>query len=90
MSDALAGCREGDEPAHRQFVENARNYVRLLSQHILKENNVLFPMADQRLSDEQQQNITREFERLEHHDLGHGQHEKFLSTLEELNKEYWR
>ncbi len=43
----------------------ARQYVSLLRQHIDKENDVLFPMADAVLEEQAQQAIRREFESVE-------------------------
>jgi len=46
MAEALPG--EGHDPA--AFAAVAKEYVALLRQHILKENQVLFPLADAVLS----------------------------------------
>jgi hemerythrin-like domain-containing protein len=47
MARALADAREGDEVAVRSFVNAAYGYIQLIRSHILKENNVLFNMADE-------------------------------------------
>jgi len=46
MEDAAARGDEGTE----EFINAASHYACLLRQHIFKENNVLFPMADSCLS----------------------------------------
>ena len=89
MSQASGAYRQGDQQSGVRFAQNARNYVRLLSQHILKENNMLFPMADQRLTEEQQEKLLADFKSVEHDRLGEGTHEKFLTVLQELKKIYW-
>ncbi|MFQ6008791.1 MAG: hemerythrin domain-containing protein, partial [Candidatus Zixiibacteriota bacterium] len=89
MSQAAADYRQGKQESHTQFVQNARSYVRLLSQHILKENNVLFPMANKNLSDAQQKKLLEDFEQVEHHRTGKGTHEKLLAMLQNLKKTYW-
>jgi len=89
MSRAADAYRQGDRQSGVRFAQNARGYVRLLSQHILKENNVLFPMADQHLTEQQQEKLLADFKTVEHDRLGEGTHEKFLGMLQELKKIYW-
>ena len=47
MANSLDGARQGDERAHATLVNAARGYIELIRGHILKEDNVLFEMADQ-------------------------------------------
>lgn len=47
MGDALPGARGGDGEALTTMVNAGRGYINLLRGHILKEDNVLFMMADQ-------------------------------------------
>jgi hemerythrin-like domain-containing protein len=46
MFEALDGARVGDEVALRMLVTSGRAYIDLIRGHILKEDNVLFDMAD--------------------------------------------
>jgi hemerythrin-like domain-containing protein len=39
------------------LIENARGYCYLLQNHIYKEDNVLYPMAEQAMDDSQKQNV---------------------------------
>lgn len=88
MGAAAEKLEKGDRQAASQFIENARNYVALLSQHIDKEDNVLYPIADQRLSAPAQERLEREFERVEKEILGPGKHEEYHALLEKLEKAY--
>jgi len=47
MNDALEAVRAGDDAAVRQLRDAVLGYVALMRGHILKEDNVLFDMADQ-------------------------------------------
>ncbi len=47
MADALPAARTGDELALRRLVHSAHGYVALIRAHILKEDQVLFEIADQ-------------------------------------------
>jgi hemerythrin-like domain-containing protein len=75
---------ESDPTASRQIVENGRGYIQLLRAHINKENNILFPMADNVLSTEDQAELEQAFERFEVEETGAGVHEAALKLLEEL------
>jgi hemerythrin-like domain-containing protein len=48
---------------------------------------MLFPMADEIFSVEQQRNVLREFERVEREDVGPMAHEKFHALAERLERE---
>jgi hemerythrin-like domain-containing protein len=47
MADALPASREGDEAAQRRLANAGHGYISLIRSHILKEDNILFNMADQ-------------------------------------------
>jgi len=47
MSESLPGMREGDDDAWRAFRTAGYGFIELIRNHILKEDNVLFNMADQ-------------------------------------------
>lgn len=86
----IRGIAEGaanvgtDPRAVKQIVENGRGYIGLLRSHIQKENNILFPMADNVLSEEDQAELEKAFERFEVEETGAGVHEAALKLLEEL------
>jgi hemerythrin-like domain-containing protein len=58
MSQALDQAAAGDAQARRALSEAALDYVALLRAHIMKEDQVLFPMAD-RVFDERQKGTVR-------------------------------
>jgi hemerythrin-like domain-containing protein len=62
----------------------AAAYIRLLRQHIAKEDEVLFQMADSVLSAEEQQRLLRDVEEHELKEIGVGFHEKYLRIAREL------
>lgn len=85
---AVAGYRQGDKKAGLQFAENARNYAALLDEHIDKENNILYMMADMHLSPEKQAELVKEFERVEEERIGPGKHEELHQLLHNLRDVY--
>ncbi len=76
--------------AATRFCDICRKYIELLTQHIQKENEVLFVMADMRLSEIQQEKLFDEFEKLEEEKIGLGKHEEFHRLLDELAGIYSR
>jgi hemerythrin-like domain-containing protein len=88
MRQALAGYKGGRQAAAADFIRHARGYADLLRQHIHKEDNVLFQIADQRLSTETKNKLVEGFERIEQEKVGAGKHEAFHRMLDELGKIY--
>ena len=84
MADAIEGAAAGNREAVAQFVSNAQGYVGLLREHIEKEDHCLFTMANQVLTEDDQQRLLAAFENVEHEHMGLGTHEKFLSLADEL------
>jgi len=71
-----------------KFSENARGYVKLLDQHINKENTILFPMAGKSLTEEKQKKLAEGFEDIEKNVIGEGRHEELHKMIHELKKIY--
>jgi hemerythrin-like domain-containing protein len=49
----------------------------LLKPHIAKENNILFPMGNKILTEEDQKTLEASFKKVEEQDVGGGVHEKY-------------
>jgi len=82
---SMTGAIDGDDAA--AFARPAREYVALLREHIQKEDNILFPMADSVLGDEQEA-LFAEFERFEAEDLGPDLHARMIAVADRLAEEY--
>ena len=88
MSEAIAKYKAGDRKASSEIVRNARSYIALLNQHIDKEDNILYPMADMHLSEGKQEELLEEFEKVERERIGAGKHEEFHKLLDHLEAVY--
>ncbi|MCM8763778.1 MAG: hemerythrin domain-containing protein [Candidatus Omnitrophica bacterium] len=71
-----------------KFIENARGYVELLEQHIDKEDNILYMIADMHLQESKQKELLQQFEKVERERIGTGKHEEFHKLLHHLKKIY--
>lgn len=86
MAEAVEEIRKGKSEASKKYAENALNFAELLSQHIHKEDNILYPMSEQMYEEGDEERLLEEFERSEKERVGEGVHEKYLKILEELEK----
>lgn len=88
MGDALARYRSGDIAAVPALTEAAKDYARLLNDHIAKEDNVLYPIADAQLSAGVQNGMIAAFEKIEEERIGIGTHERYHEMLKEFKAKY--
>ncbi len=61
MGDAIEANKCGSPGAPARFVEAADQYIDLLTNHIYKEDNILFAMGDRVMSDEDQSALREQF-----------------------------
>jgi hemerythrin-like domain-containing protein len=80
--------KAGNKSAAIGITINSMNYVRLLRNHIEKENKILFMLADKVLNEEEQLKIFEAFEKLEVEKIGIGKHEEYHHLLKELESIY--
>lgn len=83
MADNAEGCVAGDESASRCWVAAARGYVNLLRNHIWKENEILFQVADRLISADEQSTLAAEFAKVEEK-MGPGTHARLHLKMSAL------
>ena len=84
MEGAVPGAAMGDAAARESWLRAARGYSAMLRDHIEKEDHCLFPMADQGLLATDVVELSRQFERVESEEIGHGVHEKYVALADSL------
>lgn len=87
MDEAAKRLAAGDKGAAKEAARNARGYAELLSQHILKEDNILYMMADRVLSPADQKELSGQFQQVEGERLGPGKHHEYESLVAQLEGE---
>jgi hemerythrin-like domain-containing protein len=87
MRQAAEQLQAGDLSTNPQLIRAARGYVDLLQHHIAKEDQILFPMADRAIPLDQHEQVLRDFERVEHTEIGEGVHEKYSALAQALQDE---
>jgi hemerythrin-like domain-containing protein len=65
IAENLELYKNGNRAAVTGIYQNISGYTDLLVNHIIKENNILFRMADNALSDIEQKNLLDQFEAIE-------------------------
>jgi len=88
--DMIAGevSANMDSEALSTIAKCSRDYIELLTEHINKEDNILFPLADQHLAQKTQENLLKSFEIVEIEKIGEGKHEEFHKMLHNLKEIY--
>lgn len=81
---ALERVRSGETGAAEELGDQLNAFACLLRNHIFKENNVLFPMADQVLAATEQASLVTAFDRVEAEEMGEGVHEQFHTLAHRL------
>jgi len=90
MKAAAAEYEKAPQAAARQWSDAARVYSQLLREHIMKENNILFRMAEQILSPDEQTSLAADFEKAEIEKMGAGTHERLHARMGQLLAEITR
>lgn len=88
MSEALDRLRRGEAGAAAAIREHAQAYRAMLREHIDKENNVLFPMADRLVPEDIAASLIERFEEIERDRVGEGKHEAYHAMLDSLKGQY--
>ena len=82
-AEALPRATAGDAGATAALATNLLDFVRLLRTHISKEDNILYPLADQVLTAADQADLLVAFDRVEAEEMGEGTHERYHQLAHE-------
>ncbi|MCE9635651.1 MAG: hemerythrin domain-containing protein [Planctomycetes bacterium] len=84
MAVAIDDFEKGASGSSDRFAFEARGFVELLRDHIAKEDQVLFPMADRMLSPAAQIELKSEFDHVETHEVGPGTRTRYEAVAQSL------
>lgn len=88
MSEGIKKYKQGEADASFIIIENAKSYSSLLRQHINKENNILYPIIEAKISKQKEIEILKKFDAIERDVVGPGKHKELHQMLERLEKIY--
>ena len=84
MSESAPAAAASDRNAVKRFAGYAFGFVRLMRNHVFKEDHRLFPMADHVLNESDQRRLLDEFAHAEHHEKGAGTHDNYIKLADNL------
>lgn len=87
LAEAVEKYERGDKTVKQAIIENAMGYAMLLSQHIPKEDEILYPMADKVLGLTEQKELLEKFEKIEKERIGEGKHQEYIHLIMDLERE---
>jgi hemerythrin-like domain-containing protein len=87
MRSNAEGCSNGVPAARHAWVQAARGYTNLLRNHIWKENEILFQIADRLLSAEEQTQMAAQFAATEAAKIDPETHTRLLHIIAQLTNE---
>jgi hemerythrin-like domain-containing protein len=89
MAHSIENCKIGNTFSCERLADNLNNYVNLLRFHIQKEEEILFPRANDTLTEENLREISVQFEVIEKQTVGHSVHEQYYELLKQLKGQYF-
>jgi hemerythrin-like domain-containing protein len=84
MDAAIEPAAAGDPESLKWSIEHGQSYLKLLREHIRKEDICLFPAANHRLTERDQEELMAAFREIEAEEVRQGTHEASLRTANEL------
>ncbi len=84
VGSALGRVEKGDLMARQTVKREALAFCDLLREHVQKENQILFVVGDQAMTEEDKELLIKKFECAEHSELPLGTHEKYVALAQEL------
>lgn len=88
MDEARAAYLKDDRSAATRFAEHASQFAALLRAHIQKEDNILYPMADDALGEASQKALLESFARADKANGGQETRQRFAAVAAELSAAY--
>jgi len=84
VAQAIQAAKIGSSTAIRAIKENLSSYIELLRSHIKKEDFILYSLADNLFTEEDQKALLEEFEEVQAKEIGEGFYEKYNQLAHEL------
>jgi len=88
IAENISLYKGGNLSALGKIYSNMAGYAELLQNHIGKENNILFRMADRALSEEDHQLLLKQFEEAEKTHVSGSSSEEYIKKIQQLASVY--
>ena len=90
MAENILRFQQGDHTALKAIYNNMLGYADLLKNHIGKENNVLFRMADKAFTTAEQESLLLDFTKVELNQENHHSKNDYIGMIDKLHAEYFK
>ncbi len=87
FSEAAEKLSRGEKGAGEDVIMYGLAYVKLLRQHIMKEDNILYEMADGVIPKAEHAQVEADFEKVEREQIGPGVHERYATIANKLREQ---
>ncbi|MFQ5761642.1 MAG: hemerythrin domain-containing protein [Candidatus Bathyarchaeia archaeon] len=87
LAEAVERFKGGHQDAKNGIIANARGYAQLLMDHIWKEDNILFRLAEDVLTEGDHAQLLQRFEQIELERIGEGKHREYVELATQLSRE---
>ncbi|MDP4267223.1 MAG: hemerythrin domain-containing protein [Bacteroidota bacterium] len=88
LIESIEYYKSGDNLYKEDIISNIRAYVKLIGEHINKEKNILFMMADQKLTDEEQDITLKALENMEKENFSNEKSIEIQELIKQLGIKY--
>jgi len=88
INSCVENCKIGNSFSGVFLADSLTNYVVLMTNHIKKEEEIIYPLAESELSKAKLIDISKEFERIEEKIIHHGFHDHYHKLVEKLQSKY--
>lgn len=88
MAEGISQYKQGNSVALKHIFTNMLGYANLLKNHIGKENNVLFRMADNVFSAAEQESLLLDFTKVENNQENNKSKDDFVAMIDSLAEIY--
>jgi hemerythrin-like domain-containing protein len=87
LAEATDGMRKGREGATAEARRALELYTRMLRRHIEKEEEILFPLAEQHIAPEDEADLVQRFDEVEER-MATGAHERYEGIVRRLEEAF--
>jgi hemerythrin-like domain-containing protein len=88
INSCVVNCKIGNDFSGELLADSLTNYVIVIQNHIQREEEIVFPLANEVLSDEKQNEISQKFEDIEQKNMAHNFADHFNKLLNKLHNKY--
>jgi len=88
ISSCVVNCKIGNDFSGELLADSLTNYVVVIKNHIQREEEIIFPIANEVLSSEKQNEISQRFEDIEQKNISLSFFDRFNKLLKKLKVKY--